>query len=83
MLSPIYCLYHSYSFTPTLPTCPLKVFEFKMPALCFILTHNNHIFHVVGRIAIDLWEKSPTQTTNTMKTLAIGKFLDHQIQQVA
>ena len=40
-------------------TCPLKAFEFKMPALCFILIQDNHILCVVIRIVIDLWGKKP------------------------
>lgn len=57
MWSPIPCPYGSYLFTTTLSTCPLKAFEFKMPAPCFILTQDNHILCVVIRTVIDLWEK--------------------------
>lgn len=57
MWSPIPCPYGSYLFTTTLSTCPLKAFEFKMPALCFILIQDNHILCVVIRTVIDLWEK--------------------------
>lgn len=60
MCSPIPCPYGSYPFTATFYTCSLKVFEFKMPALCFILIQDNHTLCVVIRILIDLWKKCPT-----------------------
>lgn len=73
----------THAFTRTLSTRPLKAFELKMPALCFILTHNNHILHMAGRMLMICGGK-PTQATNVpMKTLAIWKTIDHKIQQVA
>lgn len=50
MWFPIHCPNHSYPFTHTLSTCPLKAFEFNLPTLCFILTHNNQILHTVERM---------------------------------
>jgi len=54
MCSPIPCPYGFYPFTATFYTCSLKVFEFKMPALCFILIQDNHTLCVVIRILTDL-----------------------------
>lgn len=76
-MSPIHCSYHSYPLTSPLSPCPLKVFEFKMSTLRFILAHRHHILYTVGRVLIDLQKNVLPQAANVpVKTRAVGKILN-------